>query len=339
MSVSSSSAKGHQTRCPQQDSLETGAKDVHRVLYVLSTGRSGSTLLEMLLASSDDTWTMGEVHLLPFELGEGRHTCGCGEITTKCPFWAPILDELRFKQDDVRLTEFREAHNLGKTWRPTHLLSMMTGGKQRYSRRAKAYGNINADLFGKVAERAASMTGTAPSWLVDASKDPYRLNWLLRDPRFDVRVIHLTRSAHGFVNSSLNRDRYRSTITKAIETARLALRWTSANLIFSLVCSIVPEGRTTRIRYEDLASDPDRTVREACAKIGLALESEAKHFQTQTNHGIAGNQMRTRKTGVVLDEKWRKEMSLFEKIIVSMISTLPSGAFMPRSRVREKAVQ
>ena len=61
-----------------------------RVLFVGGLGRSGSTLLELLLAQSADVCAVGEVvHLWERALGADER-CGCGERFTACPFWPRV---------------------------------------------------------------------------------------------------------------------------------------------------------------------------------------------------------------------------------------------------------
>lgn len=61
-----------------------------RVLFVGGLGRSGSTLLELILAQHPDVCAVGEVvHLWERALG-GDERCGCGERFTACDFWQRV---------------------------------------------------------------------------------------------------------------------------------------------------------------------------------------------------------------------------------------------------------
>ena len=183
-----------------------------------------------------------------------------------------------------------------------------------------------------VSNQAEELSSTRPKWIVDASKDPYRLYWLLNDPRLDVRVIHLARGAHGFVNSSLKRERLKNPVLKLIEIVRLAFRWASLNLIFRLVCAQMNAAHSTRIAYESLATEPAQTLKSACQEIGVPISAAPERLQEKENHAIAGNQMRSGKREVVLDEKWRREMGPLEKVAVSFICALPSSIVFQRKQ-------
>src|SRR5436190_19429903 len=56
-----------------------------RMLCLAGSGRSGSTLLALLLGQQSGIVSVGEFYRF-WALGEGR-LCGCGQATAVCPFW------------------------------------------------------------------------------------------------------------------------------------------------------------------------------------------------------------------------------------------------------------
>lgn len=295
-----------------------------QLIYVLSTGRSGSTLLEMLLASSAGTWTVGEVQLLPFEIGADGYRCGCGTPVEQCDFWRELIPTLPFAKDGVSLTHFRSAHNKGRTWRTRQLFDILVRGGRWPTRDAKTYGAINHALFAAVRQQAAKVTGSEPDWIIDASKDPYRVYWLRLSDKFDVRVIHLVRGPHGFVHSSMKGQNFSGRLMRYLETARLSLRWSVANVIYALVCRrTARRGASVRLRYEDLAQAPEVMLADVGNRLALPLSADPQRFRDIPNHAIAGNQTRWRNTGVQLDETWRRDLGVIERAIVSTLCALP----------------
>lgn len=295
-----------------------------QLIYVLSTGRSGSTLLEMLLASSAGTWTVGEIQLLPFEIGAEGYRCGCGVPVEQCDVWKELIPALSFEMDGVSLTHFRSAHNKGRTWRTGQLFDILVRGWRWPTQKAKTYGDINHALFEAVRHRAAKLVGAAPKWFIDASKDPYRLYWLRLSNKFDVRVVHLVRGPHGFVHSSMKGQNFSSRKMRYLETARLSLRWSVANVIFALVCRrTARRGASVRVRYEDLAQEPEAMLAHVGKHLALPLSADPQRFRDTPNHAIAGNQTRWRNTGVQLDEAWRRDLGMIERTIVSATCAVP----------------
>ncbi len=64
-----------------------------QVLYVGSWGRSGSTLLDLMLGQIPGFFSVGELRYL-WERGlSERQLCGCGAPVPECPFWAAVLEE------------------------------------------------------------------------------------------------------------------------------------------------------------------------------------------------------------------------------------------------------
>ncbi len=59
-------------------------KDKFKLIYIASNGRSGSTLLDLLLGTHSNIWILGEFQNLPWELIEPRQTCGCGTAVEHC---------------------------------------------------------------------------------------------------------------------------------------------------------------------------------------------------------------------------------------------------------------
>ena len=60
------------------------------LVYIASSGRSGSTLLELILNNFDEVWTVGELNILPWEIKETTQFCGCGQEVKNCGFWSLV---------------------------------------------------------------------------------------------------------------------------------------------------------------------------------------------------------------------------------------------------------
>src|SRR5919106_327280 len=61
------------------------------VLFVVGSGRSGSTLLDILLGQVDGFFSTGELHSLWWAgILEGRR-CGCGLAVTECAVWRRVI--------------------------------------------------------------------------------------------------------------------------------------------------------------------------------------------------------------------------------------------------------
>ena len=63
------------------------------LIYVGGSGRSGSTLLDLLLNNSSEVQSLGEVHRLNWYARTDKEPCTCGAPVFECPFWLQVQAE------------------------------------------------------------------------------------------------------------------------------------------------------------------------------------------------------------------------------------------------------
>jgi hypothetical protein len=293
------------------------------VVYVLSTGRSGSTLLELLLGSSENTWTLGEAQILPWELKENRHPCGCGAPVAECDFWREVLPDIPVGEGSYPIEHFRESHTSSKAFR-WHILSSLLFGHRDASMRAgiREYGDVNAKYFSEVRAEAENRTDNEIRWLVDASKDHYRLLWLDASDRFDLRVVFLTKSPQAYAYS-----RIKSSNTARLKmTSHATVSWTLINALMYFVCRQRFQSRFIHLHYRDLAANPD--AHRSWFQKWLDTPFPTWHptvIREYGNHGIAGNQMRWSNDPIRLDEAWTHQLTSLEKGLARGLSPPLAG--------------
>ena len=70
----------------------------------MADNRSGSTLLQNILAQSDECFSVGELAMLKGHLvqeSSGKRwnwKCSCGEPVSECNFWKPLIEQI-YKPD------------------------------------------------------------------------------------------------------------------------------------------------------------------------------------------------------------------------------------------------
>ncbi len=272
------------------------------VIYILSNGRSGSTLLDLLLGSYQNVWTLGEAQNLPWEVRANRPS-GSGKPIQECPFWKPLLPRIPLDKGNYPIELFRLGES-GKVIR-WELLSGLYQGKipPYYQDAVREYGKLNYTYFREVWEAAQKERQINIEWLVDASKDPYRLFWLQHSGLFNIKVIHLTKIPPAFVYSTSKYELPKAT-KKVI---RMSGRWLVENTIMSLAChSNIAPNSFTHLRYEDLARQPDEALQKVSNCLGITLKPKSEtDFRSMNNYAVSGNKMRWQNTPIKLDEKWR----------------------------------
>lgn len=300
------------------------------LIFVASIGRSGTTLLESMLGAHSDMVTTGEVQIWPHEIRQGGVLpCGSGHFVTDDPFWLEMKCRVDpFLQPEPRIDFFREKHNAGRTLRLSRLGDF---GKNdlppEVAPQMQQYGQNNYDLFSTFLDLVEEHIGRRPTWVVDASKDAYRLLWFIRSGLFNVKVLHMVKNPRGFIYSvtkqwQRSEDPFR-TQKRLYYSARQSLAWVVQNYLFSKIAEnhLGPEDYML-IQYEELASDPKDTFRRVCDRVGCAFEESAvTDFRNGSPFTIAGNPMRQESRPIQLDEKWKTQLPQTSRWIAELITT------------------
>lgn len=303
------SRRDHQSRDHQGHKLP--------LVYILSTGRSGSTLLDVLLGAQPECWTLGEFQLL--DIGVGRQMqCGCHSQLSQCEFWGPIVNRVR-RTIRFPLGYFRSGrYPSGKVVRWSLLPSIITGRPLPVQRpAADAYAISNLAALDE-ARYAAEQHQDKVSWLIDASKDPYRLLWLQASGHFDIRVVHLIRRPEGFVSNMMRS----ADASGTAAVVKYAGRWLIDNLIgLALIWRMFWPEAVKTVHYEDLARNPDAVIGDLCAWLDVPFDGDrTQGTRYEPNHGVAGNRPRWETLAVNFDEVWRITMPSFHQKLISFLT-------------------
>lgn len=300
------------------------------LIYIASIGRSGTTLFETMLGAHSQVETSGELHLWPHEILQGGvRPCGSGLYVDECPFWTEMRSRVEpLRQPDPQIHHFREAHDAGQTLRPRRLRDFAARPlPSSTARDVDTYGQNNADVFRTFRTLIEERTGHRPAWLVDASKDPYRLLWLLRSGHFNVKVFHMVKHpcsfAYSVTDNWIHKAGLFSDLKRLYYTARQTGAWVVRNQLFRLIRqNHVEEGDHMLIRYEDLATHPHEAFRRACHLIGIDYEEGAvENWRSGSRFTIAGNPMRYEDRDIELDERWKRELPESSRRIARLISS------------------
>jgi hypothetical protein len=297
-----------------------------RVCFIGGVGRSGSTLLELLLAQVPGVVTLGEtIHLLERGLRDDE-TCTCGRPFSACPFWTEVgevafggwpydrLDELLLLQRQVD-----KHRHVPQLLRP----------RREFARRLHDF----ADGFlAPVLAAAATVTGAG--LVVDNSKHPSHEMVMASSSALDVRTVRLVRRPEG-VARSWSKEVRRPEIADAdvamprYSVTRSTVRWVAWNLLLELEAR--RHDHSLLLRYEDLVADPDGAVARVVALCG---GPPIPGTGPDVVHGIGGNPVRFREPApkVVADEGWRDELPAGQRRLIAALSAPLRGHYGYGSR-------
>lgn len=292
-----------------------------RVLYIAGYGRSGSTVLERILAAHPDAVGVGEIRNLPdLEDLHGR-TCSCGAAVPVCPVWGPALTALAAWRTPDALSHQRtslaafEGITPATPWAWLPESTFQRGERLQYLRYLRS-------LYAALAQASGR------SLVVESSKTDRRgvhRVQLLREAGLDVTVVHLVRDPHGCawsVRKGRNTDLEAGVVrTRRSDVLRMATSWCLANAAAERAAA---GGPAVRVRYEDLMAQPDTTLAHIGLAAGLDLSGVAASLAAGTippAHQIGGNRMRTSLTlRLRPDEDWRTHLAPFDRRLVSVIT-------------------
>jgi Sulfotransferase domain len=298
------------------------------VAYIGGSGRSGSTVIALLLGQLPGFVAAGGLSNL-WERGlKENYLCGCGEPFRQCPFWERVgreafggwdaLDADELVRLKFAVTKYRHA--------PWHLVPGLRPG---FSDQLLAYSDHMARLY------AAIKSVSGRRVVVDSSHDVVPALLLRGMPRVRGRILHLVRDSRG-VAYSLSKRVLRAEATTAptymsrYAPARAGLEWVVANLPYHLI-RMRPLPRL-RIRYESVVASPAIEIPPIVEFFGGTLSTaelsilQGDSIEITENHMVSGNPHRlgTSQVQVRLDDEWRRRMTSKDRMIVTLL-TWPLG--------------
>jgi hypothetical protein len=286
-----------------------------RVIYLGGLGRSGSTLLERLLAELPGVSALGEtVHMWQRGVVENER-CGCGAEFGTCDFWSQVGKAAFDGWDNVsvqRIAELRASTDRTRfipRLAAAELPARMQGALTEYT-----------DYYLRVYQAVADVAGS--DTLIDSSKHASLAFCLARRPDVDLRVIHLVRDSRAVAYSWTTRvarpDAGGESYMTTYRPVRAAGHWNTENFALQLLAR---RGTPVlRVRYEDLVRSPEQTVQLLADFAGLPADASTLGFigtdgdsrtaMLHEAHTASGNPMRfsTGKVSIRGDERWREAM-------------------------------
>ncbi len=261
----------------------------HRLVYILGTGRCGSTVLEVVLGSHPQIQSTGEFRGASFLHPDPEAFCACGEKFDTCTFWGPIRQEYRKYVDfDHQLSTRDLFEDYGAL--PRMLAHRVTG-----SRTLREHVQGMADYVRVVSRMSGKEV------VLESSKSAARgyLYALARSPDFDVRFLHLVRDGRGYMYSKTTvPDRAGARLGRegnAPNPWEITLRWVLPNVLSKLLCSR-PRDHYLRVRYEDFIQHPAETLEQIGRFIGVDMTPVIATVRDgrpiRVDHLVGGNRLR-----------------------------------------------
>jgi len=285
-------------------------------LYILSAGRSGSTLLNLVLGSHPRAVAVSELTQLPYDVIR-RNPCTCSAPIGECPFWLAVARHVRAELG-IDLWRTPEALNLGCMVDPRRRNEPPVTNRYAWAWKLR-HGLVYLDELGFPLPRALrgefdhGIANTirlhdvirrvsGRDVVVDASKSYLKGVALYRARPGQTRLILLSRNGRASFYSRL-RDGYGR--NQSLRAWRNYYRHA-----LPLLNRRVPPEDVIRVKYEDLAADPAREIERICAFAGLPHVPGMLDFTAAEHHVTSGNDMRMQ-SGMRIrpDTAWQKGLA------------------------------
>lgn len=288
-----------------------------RVLFVGGYGRSGSTIIDLLLDRVPGIVSVGEFrHLFGRALGDNE-LCSCGEKFNECTFWTEVISKAF--PEGVNREEIHEA--MLQINRVVSTRSLQDPGKM--SPKMKAAAEIYENAFSKAYTTVAEVSGAKV--IIDSSKYPAHGLFLNNIEQISLSTMLLVRDPRA-VAYSWQRRRIRPEVhwekreMPRHNVARSALAWILSNILTE---KITTQNFRTQ-KYEDFVENPQDQLQEiASLALGEEIELRSSIFEKapRMTHTIAGNPVRIGSDEIKIkkDSSWQKKMPLHKKLIVSIV--------------------
>jgi len=259
------------------------------VLFIsLGNGRSGSTLLDTILNSTDETVGIGQLSTIADD-----HTlpCSCGKVSNECDFWGNVFKLYEQKTGDAGRVRLKELEQ--KFERDTHFFKLLFA---RYNKTEfNEYKKLTLNEFEAIAEVSGKNT------ILDSSKMVARSINLVRMKELDVNIIHLIRDGRGLLWSSIPRgirDGYDHNSKTSIyptfaNMLRFTKRWTITNLSIYFFDKFRLFTNYHLVKYENYISEPLIRIKQICDFLDIDFDKIKENLENQTpfkiGHILSGN--------------------------------------------------
>ena len=243
-----------------------------KIIYIAGYGRSGSTILALILGQHKDIVSLGEIGVI-FSALKHKRICTCGQRLNNCTYWKQLIKSNEYKKN------------------PNLFLNNLENPYLKVG--------IVIDYIFK---------NSNSEFLVDSTKTSWRnltrpLRLILSG--YDVSIIHLKRSQKSVIKSAKkgkNSDLESNLkVNNRFSTIKTIISYQISNKL-TLLYKIINPKKYHLMNYEDLLNDPFKSF----LKLGIFLKLDLSELDAylsgnlalKTSHEINGNRLLRQKNDI-----------------------------------------
>jgi len=303
----------------QAERMNTSAS---KVVFIAGAGRSGSTLLDMLLGQIDGFCSTGELRFIWDRGIRQNQLCSCEKPFKKCDFWTETIQEAF---GGIQNIDYEKFARLRKPSEQDHRLSSWSLRKDSIVLTAPYQDYFEA--YQRLYQAILKISGR--EIIVDSSKNIVHAFNLASVPGIELYTVHLARDSRA-VAYSWQRKKVRPEIYWEQRfmgqrgLLKSASRWNRFNVLAHKL-RVISKGYTL-LKYEDLASNPKGSLLKLLDDLNLPTTDlnflKGNKASLKTNHMVSGNPMRFMQKEVEIrpDTQWHKDMTKHHKLLVTFLT-------------------
>ncbi len=274
----------------------------------MGTGRSGTTVLEILLSDDDKICSVGELTHIFQDGFVGDQICACGASFSRCEFWKRVQQRISYPTSQL-LQVSDLLHTID--WHSGFLKLIFHAVPVE---KIRLYNNINNELY------AACAAVSGKRIVIDSSKYPARALMLNRLYGAAVKIICLTRSPEGMLAS------FQKTEVEQPPKKPLAVL---LYYVYVLLCCRLVAIFTKNVHFisfEELSAFPFKTIKGIENFTGVSFEESRKRIEEDRpftpGHIITGNRLKNSRAIYFQKKKTiEKEPQYKHKILLFLMKT------------------
>jgi hypothetical protein len=236
-----------------------------KIVFIMSAGHSGSSLLALILGSHSRCFSVGELKGLANRYRKGLYI-DC--VNRNSRYWEKTFGDKGLKDLAISLSEAR-VHGFVPLKLEKWLRSIFNHKDPIVNPYTFMFSKMDCDV------------------IVDSSKSRSWIEKRLQAREFsqdniDPYLIHLVRDGRAVVNSWLRKYPERDIVFQSEH-------WSKRHQERLDFYKAFPDSRKIEIRYESLASSPYDTAKKICDFIDIEFESEMIEYWKFKHYDISGN--------------------------------------------------
>lgn len=301
------------------DQTEKIVETDFRVLYICSAARGGSTVTDMFMGGHSQVASLGEINMLGKNISLDAE-CSCADKLRTCIEWCKVYDAILLRHgidftknpykfrlwDAIAVTKIDHQRQTNIYRLAVRMRRAWMDGRNFFSGSfLRKHFPIPPVLLKALKNKMELYRQISHCWnksvIVDSSKNIREAIELHQRWPDVVKVVLLTRDGRGVYFSR------RSSGFSQFESIN---GWLKYYRRAPLLENYIAPSSLLKIKYEDLATNPDKTGRVLCNFMNIPFEPEMLNLEQTTRHLVGGNNTRfAQGKKLHLDDRWQTELN------------------------------